>query len=525
MIDNISPLVHATPSNKNSISEKTEKIPQALAGKGEDGNRNTVSLPPEGLGLVPPSGGLIPLWKLAGTGNKHLVNTVNVFCDYLRFFTSNCQLNYWGLELIQTYYLKGLLFLDGNGCKGKQEFETEITYMGGQVHKGSSKTWSYMIENSIGVRLLVSDNGEFIDAVQLEFSGSPLKYLMARNNFLTLCQSIQLMQEIVPNIKVSRFDATAEFSHDLLDLMEVRKYHNEGNFFGSKVRHEIPGFGTIKIDGKRQEVIKGLTLYFGSKNTRLKKLKIYETFEKHGYHGIRYELTMGDFQARQFVENMLKIYNENEPEMTASSVVNHKTRAVKLTTNQRIRTYFLDYLFSLNTMCLIDKDRKRSNRSIYDQQHIIIPFWREFRSKMVTHDYVIKFDRSIAPIQKKFRSAMRNTMGLFRAIKDKFGENALVNTILDWVKLSEKKDSERFKNDPNFKSITGRSYSYKRNIAELSDLGDTAWVGILDDNLRECLRRLGLLHKYPKMFSQSGVTFPIFKNCDPQFHELVGIPF
>ncbi len=514
-------------------TEKTEKIydrTQVLSSenkkKGENGHSNTVSFHPSTFENYPSKRGPIPLWELDATGFPKLKNTVNVFCDYLKFFTANCELTYRGIVMIEELFLKGKLFLDENGCKGKKEFEITKSEAGGQVHNGSKKTWSYKIENSIGVTLYVSDNGTYVDALNLEFKGSPLKHLIARNNFLSLCEIIKIMKDIVPAINVSKFHATVEVSHDLIDILQLKKCLEIGDFHGASVRHTIPDYRDIKIGDKTYNTLSGLSLYFGSKKTRAKRINIYETYEKHGYHAVRYELRLGDFQSRNFVNNIMKIYDEDSDKMLENSIINHPVRTIKLTKNNQLREYFINYIFSLNTLCFIDKPKKKANRGIFKQTEIILPFWRKFRDSLVTKEFVIKFDRSKASISRKFRYLWRNSMGLLRSIKDKFGESAMIQTILDGVKLSELKESERFKDDVHFKTLTGKSLSYQKNLQQLNDLGDKCWLGLLEPDIREALRKANLLHHYPKMFNTGeNVIFPIFKNCNPEFHELVSIPF
>lgn len=462
----------------------------------------------------------IPLWQLQGTGNKRLpASTVNVFCDYLRFFSAKCELSYSGLELIKNLFLLGRFYLNSQGCKGKTEFEIKVFDCSGQVFNGSSKTWTYCIENTLGIRLYVSDNGNFIDAIQLEFSGNPLSQIFPRNSYLLLCETIKIMKTICPSINVSRFDATIECSHDVLDILEIRSCANKGEIYGFKTSKEIVNRSWVKVDKKQHYVINGLSVYFGSKKTRNKKFVIYETHTKHGYHGVRLELRLGDNHSRLFVDKMMALWEYHSEDLAKDSYIDHNVRNVKIGINTAIRTHFINWILSANTICFIQKDKKRHNRGIWSQyEQIVYEFWDKFRSELNTTKYEIKFQRQETPLQRKIRWYQRTVTNFHLALKDYFGREGLAKIIDDCMAIAQAKEHSSFGGD-RFKGITGITDSYRKTMSLLIDAGDNPWLSMLDDCMQDCLRGLNLLHSYPRIFEVEGVVFPIFKNKNSELYQ------
>lgn len=475
------------------------------------------------------------LWLNDSTGIRHLPKgTVNVFCDFLVFHTSKCELSRRGLEIIKYFMVEGRYFLDKNGCKGKTGYEIKQYDYSGQIYEGSSKTWNYCIENTLGVKLFVSENVDYVDALRLEFSGEPLSHLMPRNNILMVCGAIKLMCDVCPNIKVSRFDASMDVSHDLLDILAVYECQSRGEFSGVRKTdaHLSTGFVPMKKLGycdedkgwviPNHEFNTGLTVYFGSKNSRNKRFKVYETYVKHGYHAVRLELKQGDEWCKEFVARLMAQYECYLSELEKDSYTNDECRMLKQSVGSRLRKYIIDWVLSPNVVCLIKTKLKPSNRGIFEcYEQCVYDFWDNFRKTVRAAQYKITFEREETPIQRKMRWFQRVSSNFMLGILGVFGDNGLMKLLYDFMDLARSKDKHRL---IGVTGITDNLDKTQKALLDCGDkeCGDNPWIGMLPDDFQKALRTIKRLNGYPEIFvSDDDYIFPVMKNKECEFYRAI----
>lgn len=500
------------------------------------GSSNTVLNHPfkekyESMGISIPT-----LWseKFANGDKSVLLNRSYVFCDFFRAFGYNLQLPYHRLELLKFFILEGGLVLKTDTPLKKKKFICTHYPCNAQIYDGANETWDGVYENTIGAKMFYSVEDGLIYALKIELSGEPLKKVFPRNQQLLLAGLLDIIDLYAPNCKVTRLDTTLEVSHDILNIFDVLRASISGDFHGVKKSYHLPNINQVNINNISKRYLTGLTIYFGSQLSRNKKIRCYETFEKHGYHSIRFEVQNGGNRARYFAEKMLSLYRKYQEEELKNqldkTVKEQVFENLKITCNNRLQSFMVNFILSFNTLTFIANSDKKNNHSIFRQKHKISKFWLEFLDKMKATEYKISMVQDKNNIQGKIKWFQRCASSLLGAIEEIFGKVALIKFIFDLLDTSKNKSSLMGEKEESIretlKPLVGVSKTWENNVNELLDLGDKAWFHMMPESLKIALYKQGFLSDYPKLFKRtekdgSEVVFPYFKPTDPAKYESV----
>lgn len=390
---------------------------------------------------------------------------VRYFVDWVTYFGQGMRLPLRVEDFLVHQFIEGKFFHNPNSTHADLLDYQKIERTG-QIAPKSSKTWNYSYRNTLGIELFIClDDDGLIDAIKIDFSGSPLSVLIPRNNLLKLVEMLDLLDGVSPKFNPSRIDITCEVSHDLIDILELKKHADLGNFSGvGKIKPEY--------ENDRKTGLLGLTLNCGSTKSK-KKLRIYETTNNHGYSGIRFELQNHSYRAIQ-IKNMFV----NEYKCAIENDCMDAKNKTKLASE--INNIIRDLIFNIKTINFVYKDSIKIWKSA--KQYKEIPSWTKFKEDLQVVQYKYKFcPNKLTNIQKKNSWLFKNIRYLC-AVQLTFGEQGVLKLIRGAIK--------RKLEGVGVKPF-GSNNSDKELLNEITTYGYKFWGAGFDPNLRKDLREIG----------------------------------
>jgi len=390
---------------------------------------------------------------------------IRYFVDWVSYFGQGMRLPQRVAEFLIYQFIEGKFFHNPNSTHADL-LDYQKIERGGQIAPKSTKTWNYSYRNTLGIELFIClDDDGLIDAMKIDFSGKPLSELIPRNNLLKLVEMSRILDSISPKFNPSRIDITCEVSHDLIDILELKKHADLGNFSGvGKIRAEY--------ENDRKTGLLGLTLYCGSTKSK-KKLRIYETTNNHGYSAIRFELENHSYRAVQ-IKNMF--VNEYKSAIE-NNCMDAKSKTELAT---RINNIIRDLIFNIKTINFVYKDSIKiwKSASQYDE----IPSWTKFKQELQVVQYKYKFcPNKLTNIQKK-NSYFFKCIRYLCAIQLTFGEKGVFKLVQAAIK--------RKLEGVGTKSF-GSNNSDNELLNEIRTYGYKFWGSGFEYNLRKDLREIG----------------------------------
>lgn len=431
---------------------------------------------------------------------------VSYFCDWLTIFGEGMRMSSRHEDLLVR------LFLYGDYWKTAECYHLEMDAVSVQridcfseTRPASGKKWEYRYENTHGVKLYIAHqqidgvvNENIIDSLKVEFSGSVLAYLIPRNNQLKLVEMMDIIEGLNDKLHCTRCDLTVEFGHDLIDYKEMFFAQLNGNYCGAKKSEYIGG----------KEVDKELeypTLYFGGKKSD-KKVRIYETMEKHGYAGIRIEVQNKGKYAKKVSKDLRDIYN-------SGFYFNGMDAKSKEDLAMEITNYIRDFVLSKKTISFVDRSNKRSWMSLRDYQDL--PFWKEFKDNLRVQELNYFFPPKTVDIHKSMKWLLRQGSGLVRVLIDSLGFDLAVKELVFFAKINEAKYGK------------GYSENSQKLLNQIKDMGKDAIFEMFDHDTKMQLRNVGFYKtpSYPKYMNRNSVFDYEFARKHPRNYTQLELEF
>lgn len=475
MITN-SDLVQKTDSKNLSLSQGNKKQNRTgelkFSGFGQRGSSNTPS---------------VPVNTTVTPEKIHIkLGDDRIFVDYLKFFGGKVKLNSYHENLLVELFIKGKFFLNPHHKENREGLDFKCINLSSQIHEGSKIKWTKQYKNSIGVVLKIAyetfekvnrnscqveelSNPNKIVAVCLEFSGTPLSFLIPRNNQVIICQMIDMMLELSKDIKVSRIDLTMEFSKEKLDLFKVRQAIDNDDVLGVEKYFSISGRDSRNLG-------KSCTCYFGGEKSE-RRTRAYDTEKKHGYVGVRLESQNRGKYARLVVAELIDMYKSamNDADKSVHPCNDKSQKLKELATN--INQFIIDYNLSRKNFTLVDKNDKKSWKNRYQVKEL--EFWSKFKKSFNVNELRYKFIKEDISIKRSISHAVKNFSGLLCSLFDNLGKD-LFDSFMKAIILAKKKGI-------GLSQYTGKEDKY----IELEELASSGIIGICDQSLLSIFHQLG----------------------------------
>ena len=320
-------------------------------------------------------------------------------------------------QLIVDLFIRGTFFQNKHFSNSGQPLRIRKFDIHKETRPASGMKWSYAYTNQLGLTFFVSRHPDTnkIQAIKFEATGHGVANFFPRNNYLDMVDMFETLRMIEPKLQAVRIDTTIEVPHTMLSIFGVKEAVDGRHFSG--VKKAIPMYG---IDEKYG--YEGLTVYFGKPRSE-KRVRIYETGEKHGYHAIRIELQNRGKHARLVCSELISIYNKGlglERENCSGCT---PTDAQKEQTAKLINEFIRDYTLAPKTFNLVDRDSKKPWRSHLEFKEL--PFWTKFKADLKVQHYTYHFEPIEVTIQKKVKNMLRNLSGIHRLLSETIGKDAL----------------------------------------------------------------------------------------------------
>ncbi|BAU09056.1 replication initiation factor domain-containing protein [Fischerella sp. NIES-3754] len=404
-------------------------------------------------------------------------NDDRVFIDYLKFFGSDLALSSYHECLLIELFLRGKFFAVSE-YPDRDSLEVSSFDCYSQIHEGSLVRWTKVYRNSIGVVLKIAypsdESGRFdssrVVAICLEFSGTPLSQLIPRNNQIVICQIIDVLTELSSKIRVTRIDTTLEFSREKLDLFEVREAIDNENVMGLE--------NYFSISGKNKKNIgKTITCYFGSFKSD-KVVRLYDTENKHGYCGVRFEVQNRRKYANLVVVELMHIYKSAiESPLHPCNELSGMGCDLR-SQNDKINQFIIDYNLSRKNFVLTNKKDKKRWQNRWQVKEL--EFWSKFKKSFKVNELKYQFIKEDLPIKSSIKHFVRNFSGLLCGLYDSLGSR-LFDSLLKAIMVAKKKGIGM-----------GLYKGTEQKYLELSELASDGILGICDDYLLSVFHAIGL---------------------------------
>lgn len=397
------------------------------------------------------------------------------FFDYLRFWGEGLNSEQGLVEDIIHQVIEGYYFITPSL---KDRYERGglplLGYVklpfGGAIRKGSQYTWSYRIENAIGVKLLVAeDEGGKIQAINLELSGNPLQGLFPRNNFVKPIKFIEKVLSFHSKLHLSRIDLTNEFPVDWLDLELFMRGLSEGNYCGIR---GSKAYEVIFTGGSEGANIP--TFYLGAKKSD-KRICLYHTGEKHGYSALRYEMRHKNDRAK-FLREMIGQFHDIIKGLQGEELNNF---------NKEIIKWFNGYLYDLKSFGFVDREKAKKWQRYDEMKSAELPFWYDFKEKNKVVKITYELLRFRPSIQGTLDWVIKNVATSMRVLADFFSPKELTKFLTAIMNYNAKLYAER----------GGYSERGIELMKELAGLGGKAFLECFSDTARSKLRSVGYFNK------------------------------
>ena len=410
-------------------------------------------------------------------------------------------------KLMVDLFLRGGYFQNKNFSNQGQPLSVRKSDLYTETRPASGMKWSYRYDNQLGITLFIAKHPETgkIDTVKLELNGHGISNFFPRNNHLDFVAMIELIQMIEPKLQATRLDTTIEIPHSMLDILAIRDAIDSRNFSG--VKDAFPFYGVNTKVG-----YKSMTLYFGSPSSQ-KRVRIYATGQKHGYHAIRIEVQNRGKYARFVASEAIRLYNEGLGFNKGNSASFNPTDKQKDQTAKVLNDFIRDYVLSPSTFNLVDRHSKK--RWMSRDQFKELPFWTEFKRKLKVEAYTYHFEPVEVTIQKKVKNLLRNFSGIHRVLCETIGKPAV-------EKLTRYFDLIHYG-----KYGGGFNDKLSQAKAEIEALGQSWITDLFDHETRCLLRQVGFYNTPAPKPHYTGLQTVLEvreNNLSPPAHQL-GIAF
>lgn len=396
----------------------------------------------------------IPFWESEYVKKK---KDVSIMFDWVRLYSRDCRLTHKVVEEIVTGVVGGAFFVQGQCHTDLLPVYKKL--VGGQLHKGSDRTWTYSYSNALGIEVRVCSSQlnqlteqqqqslavldlkdiEY-DAIQIDLGGTPLSNLVPRNNQLVIAELVWYMKKWGNGkINLSRIDNAIEIPTSYLDLKQLLKDVDNKKIYGAKCYTPILNYNhqtvekhlknIVDAEVRKQEMAKwtgsmtGLTVNLGGKSSR-KKIRVYNTLEKHGYSATRIEVENHDDRARLIQEELYQIYE-----------LYYQEKITAQEANDRIIAFIKDYNLSYKTLHPCDKKPVQTwNGKVYYPRE----YWAKMMEKIEATPLQYKMDRQKTSIQKSMKWLIDKVSSTLAVLKERFGVNYVFNYVETMIEVSKK---------------------------------------------------------------------------------------
>ena len=420
-----------------------------------------------------------------------------IFIDWLTF-QGNCLRGMTQADFLQVVYylIEGNLFRNADTSIQEDSFDYRVHKSYQQVIPRNAKMFQFCYENSVGVKVFVCyhsddyDDEQFseiatipmnarVDAIRIVFSGAPLSRLIPRNNQSLILDIISFLRTINGDIHLSRIDCALEVPSNWLDLRLVCNALEDECYTGASYSKII---NSTKKDKDGSVIGRSLTGYIGSPNSR-KKIRIYDTWQKHKYDAVRIEVQSHDRFAR-FLETHLLAIHKNE------SITDSEFNTVYFSDDLKItclREFIENYILSTRTFNFVEVSEKDTHKAVRDM--VALPFWQKFKNKcFVFTDYRYSFCPEPPTIQKNLKWLFRKVSSSLCLLNDALSRNGLNRIIDAMIEAKQQGYNCTSYNDK-------KSDRQEELLSQLLDLGQKAYFEMFDSVTKSSLRQAGLYDK------------------------------
>lgn len=329
-----------------------------------------------------------------------------IFCDWITANGKN--LSEDQLSELLNQILIGQFWGENFHC---EEYDSYTTlFRGGAVYE---KTY----QNEIGIKLKVLKK-ESGYTILLSLSGKVLEAVIAKNDFISLCELIKFLTELP--LSISRIDLSIDDYSKTNNILDFLNWFCQGNFQGCSSKKLV-------LSGKGK-FYTGVTLYFGSRQSD-KSLRIYDTWVKHKKKSLRFEAEFKGIKAKQIQEILLEFANQ----------INTKSLHGCDNLQVKIREKISNLILSTVSFCDKETKPKRINtKLIYPE----FSQWKEFKKSINKNFEKVKLVARLQAqsVKAKWDYLDKKVKGTLELFAEGFGLEILLKLVELLVLLSTSKN-------------------------------------------------------------------------------------